>query len=96
MNESILLSGRDTLLVAIPLVLCLVVSIFRLDRGIALPKGSLNRRRLACGLDAFGEPILRDPDGRLSGPCLGSRAAKRLLIARDAGSIAVRRRPETK
>lgn len=68
MDEHILISGRDTLLIAIPFVLLLLISIFRLDEFIAAPKGALNQRRPACGVDEFGEPILRDPDGRLSGP----------------------------
>ena len=68
MEEDILISGRDTLLIAIPFVLLLIFTVFRLDESIAAPKGSLNRRRPSCGVDEFGEPILRDPDGRLSGP----------------------------
>lgn len=67
MDHQILISSRDALLVAIPFVLILAVSVFRLDQIIALPKGSLNRRRPACGIDEFGELILRDPDGKLSG-----------------------------
>lgn len=94
MGENVLTSGRDTLLVAIPLVLCLVVSIFRLDRVIALPKGSLNQRRPTCGADEFGDPILRDPDGRLSGP--GHRSARKenpsALAAESVALIPAQRR----
>jgi hypothetical protein len=68
MEPHFLISNRDALLVAVPFILCLMASMFRLDRGIAQPKGSLSRRRPACGVDQFGEPILRDPDGKLSGP----------------------------
>jgi hypothetical protein len=75
MDQSVLLSGRDTLLIAVPLVLMIFISLFRLDQVIASPKASLQRRRPVCGIDESGEPILRDPDGRLSGP--GRRSAKR-------------------
>jgi hypothetical protein len=65
MHEDILISGRDTLLFAIPFVLMLLISIFRLDEALATPKGAMKRRRPACGLNEAGEPILRDPDGRV-------------------------------
>ena len=67
MDQHILVSGRDTLLVALPFAVLLLLSIFRLDHLIASPKPVLFRRRPACGVDRSGEPILRDPDGRLSG-----------------------------
>jgi hypothetical protein len=66
MHEPILSSGRDTLLVAIPFVMMLFLSMFRLDEVLATPRGALNRRRPAPGLDEKGEPVLRDPDGSLS------------------------------
>jgi hypothetical protein len=68
MEEHLLLSGRDTFLIAIPLIVILMITMFRLDQIIASPKGVVTGRRLACGVDKLGEPILRDPDGRLSGP----------------------------
>ena len=73
MDQHILLSGRDTLLVALPFVFMLLMSAFRLDHLIAAPKPLLNRRRPACGVDESGEPILRDPDGRHSGSRRRSR-----------------------
>jgi hypothetical protein len=68
MQEYLLLSSRDTLLIAVPFVVILMITIFRLDQIIASPREPLTGRRLACGLDEHGEPLLRDPDGRLSGP----------------------------
>jgi hypothetical protein len=66
MNETqILLSNRDSLLVAIPFLLMLFISVFRLDQIIAAPKGAQNRRRPSCGIDEFGDPILCDPDGKM-------------------------------
>ena len=76
MDQSILLSNRDTLLIAVPLVLMIFISVFRLDQVIASPKGSSQRRRPVCGIDDSGEPILRDPDGRPSGPARRSPKRK--------------------
>jgi hypothetical protein len=68
MDQSILISSKDTLLLAIPLLLVTFASAFRLDRIIAAPKGSQNRRRPACGVDESGVEIFCDPDGRRSSP----------------------------
>jgi hypothetical protein len=68
MDQSILLSSNDTLLLAIPLLLMVFLSAFRLDQVIARPKKSLIRRRPTCGVDESGEEIFCDPDGRRSGP----------------------------
>jgi hypothetical protein len=73
MDQSILISSKDTLLLAIPLVLMVFLSAFRLDQIIARPKRSLDRRRASCGVDEFGESILCDPDGRPSGPAWRNR-----------------------
>jgi hypothetical protein len=51
---------------AIPYVLLILVSQFRLD-GIAKPlRKEVDRGTWRGGMDLSGEPILRDPDGRLS------------------------------
>ena len=68
MHRMILSSGRDTLLVAIPFVAILLISIFRLDEALSTSQGALKRRRSVCGTDEDGEPILRDPDGRVVTP----------------------------
>jgi hypothetical protein len=71
MDEPILKSGRDTLLVAIPFVICLVSSVFRLDElFFRSGKGSTkNSRRPPQGLNPDGEPIFTDPDGKVvAGP----------------------------
>jgi hypothetical protein len=67
MDEPILKSGRDTLLVAIPFVICLVCSVFRLDEWFFRSgKGSTkSSRRPPRGLSPKGEPIFTDPDGRV-------------------------------
>ena len=65
MQEPILISGRDTLLVAVPFILVLLIGVFRLDEVFSASRASLNRRRPACGLDEHGEPIFTDPDGRV-------------------------------
>ena len=68
MQDQLLFSSKDALLIAIPFVLILMVSTFRLDQIIAYPKRAVRGRRLACDMDQHGEPILRDPDGSPSGP----------------------------
>lgn len=78
MDDSILKSGKDTLLAAIPFVMCLVgivtclvFSIFRLDvllfkSGKSKSKSSKNSVGLPPrGVSATGAPIFTDPDGRL-------------------------------
>lgn len=73
MDQSILLSSKDTLLLAIPLLLMVFLSAFRLDQIIARPKRSMDQRRPSCGVDEFGELFLCDPDGRRSGPARRNR-----------------------
>ena len=67
MDDPILKSGRDTLLVAIPFVICLVSSVFRLDELFFRSRKSSkkNSRRPPRGLNPKGEPIFTDPDGRM-------------------------------
>jgi len=65
MHDAIMSSGRDTLLVAIPLLVLLMMGVLRLDELIfASPKGAMRRHRAMCGVDEDGRPILTDPDGR--------------------------------
>ena len=59
----ILVSGRDSLLIAVPFIVLLLSSVFGLDQLLATPKTAASRRRPACGIDEAGEPILYDPDG---------------------------------
>jgi hypothetical protein len=68
MHDTILSSSRDTALVAVPFVVMLLMTIFRLDEAIATRKKSYSGSRLGCGLDERGEPILRDPDGTVVEP----------------------------
>lgn len=68
MHELYLNSMKDTLLVAIPFLAILVLSFFRLDAIIGSSKGPANPRRPPCGIDERGEPLLVDPDGRISKP----------------------------
>jgi hypothetical protein len=66
MNESFLISSRDMVLFAIPFVSIILISQFRLS-AIAKPhKRSASQSARRCGMDLNGEPILRDPDGRVS------------------------------
>jgi hypothetical protein len=63
-QDSILLSGRDSFLVSIPFLILLAVSIFRLDATLAVPNRPARRQPPARGIDENGEPIFTDPDGR--------------------------------
>jgi hypothetical protein len=66
-HDTILTSGRDAFLVAIPFVFMLFLSVFRLDEALARPKKQSPTRWPASGMIEAGVPILRDPDGRLVG-----------------------------
>ena len=67
MHESVLISGRDALLIAIPFGLLLLVQFFRLDELVATARRPKNTSRRFCGPDAFGDLVLTDPDGRAAG-----------------------------
>ena len=67
MEDQILKSGRDTLLVAVPFVVCLIVSIFRLD-GLFFKSGKSSNNSYGQpprGVTPTGEQIFTDPDGRV-------------------------------
>jgi hypothetical protein len=74
MDQNTLISGRDTILIAIPLLLMIFFSLFRLDQIIARPKRPQSRQRPACGIDESGELIVCDPDGRIAGTPRRKRA----------------------
>ncbi len=63
MDQSILKSGRDSLLVAVPLIALLLVGFFRLDEWFFRPAKSPRRRPPARGVDPEGRPLFSDPDG---------------------------------
>jgi hypothetical protein len=65
MHDTILISGRDSFLVAIPFIFMLFLSVFRLDETLARPSAATARHRPASGIKVAGVPILRDPDGQL-------------------------------
>lgn len=64
MQDTVLQSGWETLLVAIPFVGILLVGLFRLDELIASPKRRKAAKRPASGCDRNGRLLLSDPDGR--------------------------------
>jgi hypothetical protein len=66
MTESLLKSGRDALLLGIPLVAFLIIVCFRLDELIFRSKTNPSTRKPppASGFDQDGLPIFCDPDGR--------------------------------
>jgi Fe2+ transport system protein B len=68
MHETILISGRDSLLVAIPFVFILFLSVFRLDETLARPRPALARPASTRAMNETGASILHDPDGRPVAP----------------------------
>ena len=64
MQDTVLQSGWQTFLVAIPSVGILLVGLFRLDELIASPKRRRAVKRPASGRDRNGRLLLSDPDGR--------------------------------
>ena len=64
MHDSVLNSGWQSVLVAIPFVFMMIVGVFRVDELFAAPKQSVRRQRPASGVDEDGRPLLCDPDGR--------------------------------
>jgi hypothetical protein len=67
LNESLLTSGLDSMLVALPAFIVLLAGVFRIDELIATPKNAERSRRPTSGFDEEGQPLLFDPDGRPSG-----------------------------
>jgi hypothetical protein len=64
-HETILQSGWENFLLAVPFVGLVLVGLFRLDEIIASPKRARARKRpLSGGCDEDGHLILSDPDGR--------------------------------
>jgi hypothetical protein len=64
MNETVVTSGWQAILLAIPLISLLGMSVFRIDELAAASRKSNENHRGFCTLDANGEPLLLDPDGR--------------------------------
>lgn len=64
MQDTVLQSGWEILLVAVPSVGMLLVGLFRLDELIASPRRRRAVKRPASGCDQDGHLLLSDPDGR--------------------------------
>ena len=73
MHDSVLNSGWQTALVAIPFLFMLLVSVFRLDEVFVAQKQQSRRQRPTSRIDEQGQPVLYDPDGRPSHPVRSSR-----------------------
>jgi hypothetical protein len=82
MHEVIVNSGLDTLLIAIPSLGLLLITFLRLDQMLAAPKQRNNPGRFVRGVNADGEPIMCDPDGR---PWEEPRRRKKFAQMRDCG-----------
>jgi hypothetical protein len=64
MREEILKSGRDALLFGIPLIILLLIGIFRLDELFITRRKRNPRSRPPRGVDREGRQIFSDPDGQ--------------------------------
>jgi hypothetical protein len=64
MHDTTIHSNLDSLLIAIPFLVILLIGYIRLDELFASPKHQVRARRSPCGIDEGGVPILCDPDGR--------------------------------
>lgn len=67
--HTLLHTSADTLLFAIPALGLLAASVFGLDGKMAQAAKPPSHQSRLCGYDEQGEPILADPDGRLSNVC---------------------------
>lgn len=78
MNGPVIHSFQDALLFVLPALGILLLSMFHLDELMISPRHGNGGRRPMCGVDANGEPILTDPDGRLvpSRSCRPSQVRK--------------------
>jgi hypothetical protein len=76
-NNLSLLPTTESMLVAVPFLLMLVISMFRLDEMLAAHRSPARQRRSPCGVDACGEPILCDPDGRQARPPRGEETVRK-------------------
>lgn len=66
MQGSVLNSGWQTALVAVPFLLLLFAGVFRVDELFVSQKQTVRRQRSAIMVDEDGRPMLCDPDGRPS------------------------------
>ena len=66
MQGSVLNSGWQTALVAVPFLLLLFAGVFRVDELFVSQKQTVRRQRSAITIDEDGRPMLCDPDGRPS------------------------------
>jgi hypothetical protein len=67
MSGEILMSGRDAILVGVPFIALVALFVFRLDVLIFRPRAISKRRpHPLCGVDANGQTMFCDPDGKPS------------------------------
>jgi hypothetical protein len=62
MDSTIVLSGRDSILVGVPLVGFLFAMVFRADQAVSTRR-ALAKRPPRRGVDREGREIYSDPDG---------------------------------
>lgn len=65
MRPDVFFSGWDTAIVMAPFAALMVLSIFGLDDRLARRSRTIPPRRMFCQVDGQGDPLVRDPDGRI-------------------------------
>jgi hypothetical protein len=80
-QDVILHSGLENIVVAICFAGILLVGMFRLDEIIAAPKRAKAVKRSVTGRDKNGQPVFSDPDGRPWDPSgkSGSRISRKFI-----------------
>jgi hypothetical protein len=63
-HDTVLNSGLDTLLFAVPVLFVLLAGVFHLDEVFVTSRQGSRRPRPVSGMDENGHPMLCDPDGR--------------------------------
>jgi hypothetical protein len=64
MHETVLNSGWDTILFAVPALFMLLMGVFHLDELLVTPRHCARTRRPAFSVDKDGRTVMCDPDGR--------------------------------
>ena len=78
MHGTALVTGWDTVLLIAPCAALMFLAMFGLDANIAALRRVRGRRPRLCEIDATGQPLLWDPDGRTWSGLNGTRRSRDL------------------
>ncbi len=80
MHGTTLVTGWDTVLLMVPFAVLMFLAMFGLDAHIAASRQGRGRRPRLCEIDAAGQPLMWDPDGKT---WCGLTAPRRAWIHRN-------------